>query len=140
MKIRAILFLLLAVSSRAQTITGADVTESGDRIRIYLTASFPPYFMGLGGYCPGLNITNDLSWLSFSNRVAAADGAITTGQGNFHINTTGPIWTNAMIPDQPRDYIIPHDMDGVARTARSTPGPFATTLSSGQLPETLPAC
>jgi len=37
MKIRVILFLLLAVSSRAQTITGADVTESGDRIRIYLT-------------------------------------------------------------------------------------------------------
>lgn len=94
-------------------------------------ASFPPYFMGMGGYHPGLNITNDLAWLSFSNRVAAADGAITTGQGNFHINTTGPIWTNAMVPDLPRDYLIPYDMDGVARTTRSTPGPFATTLSSG---------
>lgn len=95
------------------------------------TASFPPYFMGMGGYHPGLNITNNLSWLSFSNRVAAAGGAVTTGQGNFHINTTGGIWNEGMIPDQPRDYIIPYDMDGVARTTRSTPGPFVTTLSSG---------
>jgi len=87
--------------------------------------------MGLGGYYPGLNITNNLSWLAFSNRVAAADGAVTTGQGNFHINTTGGIWNEGMIPDQSRDYIIPYDMDGVARTTRSTPGPFVTTLSSG---------
>lgn len=87
------------------------------------TASFPPDWAGLGGYHPAVGITNDHSWLGFRNRVAAS-GSTTDGLGDFRINSHTPIWGATVPRGQPRDYVLPRDLDGLPRSLYDPPGPF----------------